>query len=123
MATVDVVGRGLRVRFSWWERFAVMRGEVVVPLAAVRLIEHVERPLARTRGGRAGFLVSGVMKVGVWGFGKGVRQLVSVRRTVPALRVTLDRPTSGLRFDELLISTTEAALLAKSITDRRAADQ
>lgn len=123
MATMKVVGRELRVRFSRWERLAVRRAEVVVPLAAVRAIEHLGQPMAHTRGGRTGLLVSGVMKVGVWGLGAGVRQLVSVRRAVPALRITLDRQASGARFDELLISTADAARLAQSIRARRAAGQ
>lgn len=121
MATMAVVGRELRVRFSTWERLAVRRGKFVVPLVAVRSVERVDKPMAHTRGGRVGFLVSGVVRVGVWGLGTGMRQLVSVRRTVPALRITLDRTASGGRFDELLISVANAAEVAESITNRRVA--
>jgi hypothetical protein len=86
---------------------------VTVPLSAVRRVECVDRPLAHTRGGRMGLLVSGVVKVGVWGLGTGRRQLVSVRRNVPALRVTVDRSVTG--YDELLISTERAGEMAAAI--------
>jgi hypothetical protein len=118
MATMEVVGHELRVRFSDWERLAVWRAEFAVPLAAVRTVERVDQPVAHARGGRVGFLVSGVVKVGVWGLGTGVRQLVSVRRTVPALRITLDRSADGGRFNELLISVANADQLAELITNR-----
>ncbi len=117
MAKVDVAGE-LRVRFSAWERLAVWRDEVVVPLAAIKAVELVEEPVARARGGRAGVLVSGVLKVGFWGLGTGVRQLVSVRRGVPALRVEVDRAASGLSCDELLISARNAAEAADALTVR-----
>ncbi|GAA4527576.1 hypothetical protein [Amycolatopsis samaneae] len=121
MAVVEVVGDELRVGFSRWERLAARRAGLVVPLAAVRAVECVGDPLARTRGGRVGFLVSGLVKVGVWGLGTGRRQLVSVRRAVPALRVTLDRAAHGGRFDELLISTDDAEGLAAAISGVRTA--
>jgi hypothetical protein len=63
-----------------------------------------------------GLLVSGVVKVGIWGLGTGIRQLVSVRRRVPGLRITLDRTVSGGRFDELLISTKDAGRVAEEIS-------
>lgn len=116
MARMKVVGGELRVKFSAWERLAVWRDEVVVPVSAIRAVEHVESAVGRARGGRAGVLISGVLKVGFWGLGTGVRQLVSVRRGVPALRVEVDRAGSGLHFDELLISTRDAAEVAEALT-------
>jgi hypothetical protein len=118
MATMRVTGRELHVRFTRWERLMVRRHELVVPLAGVRKVERIEHPLRRTRGGRFGLVVTGVLKVGTWGVGTGVRQLVSVRRAVPALLITLDRSVTGGRFDELLISTTDAAQVAETIMSR-----
>lgn len=118
MASVRVVGDELRVEFTGWERLAVRREELVVPLSAVRKAERVGKPLAHTRGGRVGVLISGVLKTGVWGIGTGICQLVSVRRDVPALRVVLDRGGYGGRFDELLISTANAGELAGAIAAR-----
>lgn len=115
MANIDIAGGEVRVRFSDWERLAVWRSEVVVPVAAIRDVEYVEEPVGRARGGRAGVLISGVLKVGFWGLGTGVRQLVSVRRGVPALRVGIDRAAAGLHFDELLISVRNAAELADAL--------
>jgi hypothetical protein len=113
MATMRVIGNELRVEFATWERLMMLRGNLVVPLTAVRGVERVDKALRRTRGGRRGLLVSGVVKVGIWGLGAGVRQLVSVTRGAPALRITLDRTVTG--FDELLISTTDADRVAEAI--------
>lgn len=115
MATVDITDGGVRVRFSSWERLAVWRDEVVVPRAAINFVEQVDAPLRRTRGGRAGALISGVLKVGYWGLGTGVRQLVSVRRGVPGLRIEIDRAAAGLSFDEVLVSVPDAAALAGAL--------
>ncbi|WP_037357798.1 hypothetical protein [Amycolatopsis orientalis] len=114
MAKAEIVRDRLRVRFAWWERLAVWRAEITVPLARIRTAETVDDPLARTRGGRAGILVSGVCKVGIWGLGTGTRQLVSVRRSKPALRIVLD----GGKVGELLLSLPDAAGLAEAIEAR-----
>lgn len=56
--------------------------------------------------GRAGLLVSGVLKLGRWGIGTPTRRFVSVRRWVPALRVVVaDRFQEQLGYHEILIST------------------
>ncbi|MFI7119956.1 hypothetical protein [Amycolatopsis sp. NPDC049868] len=115
MATIDIADGGVRVRFSTWERLAVWRDEVVVPPAAIKAVEHVDAPLRRTRGGRAGALISGVLKVGYWGLGTGTRQLVSARRGVPGLRIEVDREVAGLPFDEILVSVPNAAQLAAAL--------
>jgi hypothetical protein len=113
MATMKVRGSELRVRFAAWERPIVWRAGLDVPLTAIRSVERVEDALGRTRGGRVAFLISGVVKVGRWGLGTGTRQLVSVRRKAPTLRITLDRTVTG--YDELLISTKDADRLAEVI--------
>ncbi|RSN45802.1 hypothetical protein DMC64_13680 [Amycolatopsis sp. WAC 04197] len=109
MATIDIADGGVRVRFSSWERLAVWRDEVIVPSSAIKAVEFVEEPVRRTRGGRAGVLISGVLKVGYWGLGTRTRQLVSARRGVPGLRVEIDRAVAGLPFDEVLVSAPNAA--------------
>ncbi|RSM56004.1 hypothetical protein DL991_09285 [Amycolatopsis sp. WAC 01375] len=120
MATMDITEGGVRVRFSGWERLAVWRDEVVVPRAAIKVVEHVDAPLRRTRGGRVGALISGVLKVGYWGLGTGIRQLVSVRRGVPGLRIEIDRGVAGLSFDEVLVSVPNAAELADALAPSNA---
>ena len=113
MATMKVTGNELRVRFAAWERPFVWRAKLDVPLTAIRGVQRVDRALRLTRGGRVGLLISGVMKSGRWGFGAGTRQLVSVRRGVPALRIALSRAETG--YDELLISVADADRLAEVI--------
>jgi hypothetical protein len=63
-----------------------------------------------------GFLVSGVVKVGRWGLGTGVRQLVAVRRDTPAVLVKVDQSVEG--FSELLVSTARADELVEALTSR-----
>ncbi|MCG5218377.1 hypothetical protein [Streptosporangium sp. KLBMP 9127] len=120
MAAV-IIDRGmLVVRFEGWERLFARRGDVQVPMRAVREADLVERPLRAVRGARSGISVSGVLKVGVWGLGVGIRQLVSARHDVPGLRVEVDRAVSGLPFDELIISTPDAAALVRTLKGVRA---
>jgi hypothetical protein len=94
---------------AWWEQpFLAGRSRIEVPAGAVRGVEVVER--AVTRGVRSGLVVTGLVKVGRWGIGTGQRQLVIVRRGVPVLRLLVDRSVTG--YDEMLISTPDAARLA-----------
>ncbi len=113
MATMKVTGNELRVRFAAWERPFVWRAKLDVPLSAIRGVSRVERALRLTRGGRVGMLISGLIKVGRWGIGTGTRQLVSVKRNVPTLRIALSRAETG--YDELLISVADADRLAEAI--------
>jgi hypothetical protein len=122
MALVSIHDNALVIRFARWERLFAARASMTVPLAAVRAVACADRPLAATRGARwVGMFVTGVVKIGSWGTGTRTRQFVCVRRGVPGLRVVLDRRASGLRFDELLISTAGAADLARAIEQLRAA--
>lgn len=116
MARVDLNERSLRIEFSRLERLMTWSARVTVPLTAIRAVEVLDAPLRHTRGGRVGFLVPGVVKVGRWGFGTGMRQLVSVRRGTPGLLVNVDRSTVG--FDELLVSTDRAEELAAALASR-----
>jgi hypothetical protein len=59
-------------------------------------------------------VVTGFRKIGRWGIGVGLRQLVSVRRGQPALRLRLDRATTG--YDEVLVSLPDAAAVAARVT-------
>lgn len=119
MATVAVEGRDVVVRLSRWERpFAGGRSELIIPLAAVRAAEWVERPTrwSATPGARAGLLVTGVLKLGRWGLGTGTHRFVSVRRWVPALRVTVDDAQVGrLGYGEILVSAPDAERLAAEL--------
>ena len=113
MATARRHDAGVVVEFRGWERLFTGRAVLEIPVAAIREAGCVERPLRATRGARAGLVVSGFRKIGRWGIGVGLRQLVSVRRGVPALRLVLDRNATG--YDEVLVSVPDAAALAASL--------
>jgi hypothetical protein len=107
------------VELARWERvFAGRRSRIVVPVRAVVRAEPVERPTAAaaTPGGRSGLVITGVLKVGRWGIGTGKHRFVSVRRGVPGLRLVLDRSAAEeLGYDELLVSTPDAAGIAAAL--------
>jgi hypothetical protein len=113
MARVEERGSGVVVRFEGWEPLFTGRAQLEVPFGAIRDVAVVENGLRATRGGRAGLLVTGVRKIGRWGLGVGLRQLVSVRRGQPALHLRLDRGVTG--YDEVLVSLADAAAVAAGL--------
>jgi hypothetical protein len=119
VAHVHMDDVSVTVELAWWERlFAGGRAQIVVPVGAIVLAECVDRPTAMsaTPGGRAGLLVTGVLKVGRWGIGAGSRQFVSARRGVPGLRLVLAAGAAAqVRYDELLVSVPDAARLAAAL--------
>jgi hypothetical protein len=97
-----------------------MRGRADVPLAAIREAATVS-PLSAVRGIRAhGITVLGLLQVGRWGVGAGVRQLVAVRRGRPAVRLVVD-PAAGFGFDELVVSLRDADGIVRAVTRGRQA--
>jgi hypothetical protein len=113
MARIDERGGAVVVRFSGWEPLFTGRAQLEIPRSALRGTEVVENGLRATRGARVGLHVTGYRKIGRWGLGVGLRQLVSVRRGQPALRLHLDRPTTG--YDEVLVSLPDAAAVAAGL--------
>jgi hypothetical protein len=108
MTTLHVEGNSLVLRFTTFEKIAGLVRDTRVPLSAIRSAALVEDGLAAARGLRApGLGLPGIRKLGTWRT-LGAKSLVSVRRGVPAVRVTLD---SG-RYDTLLVSTPDAAAVA-----------
>ncbi|GAC1441741.1 MAG: hypothetical protein NVSMB51_21980 [Solirubrobacteraceae bacterium] len=53
MATIEVEGSELVVALTWLEKLAAMRGNVRVPMAAVRSVAVEDRPWRALRGFRA----------------------------------------------------------------------
>ncbi|CAM4320570.1 hypothetical protein NONI108955_20630 [Nocardia ninae] len=121
MAAVYVDQEAVRIELGWWERlFAGQRKRLVVPVASIVEAERVDRPtkFSATPGARSGLVVTGVVKVGRWGIGTGTSLFVSVRRSVPALRLAIDKPTAEqLGFDVILVSTPEVDRLVGSLTN------
>ncbi|MEV0805947.1 hypothetical protein [Micromonospora sp. NPDC050200] len=79
MASVTFTGDLIDIRFTGWERLWVARERLAVPVAAIRQAACVDKPLPLARGARRGYVVSGLVKIGVWGVFGGPRQLVAAR--------------------------------------------
>jgi hypothetical protein len=113
MARIEERSGAVVVRFEGWEPLFTGRTQLEIPSPAIRRVDVVDNGLRATRGGRAGLLVTGVRKIGRWGIGVGLRQLVSVRRREPTLRLALDREITG--YDEVLVSLPNAAAVAADL--------
>lgn len=113
MARIEERSGAVVVRFEKWEPLFTRRTRLAVPSGAIRAVDVVENGLRATRGARVGLLVTGLRKIGRWGLGVGLRQLVSVRRGQPALRLVLDREITG--YDEVLVSLPDAAAVAAAL--------
>ncbi|MEV6557529.1 hypothetical protein AB0M22_17555 [Nocardia sp. NPDC051756] len=121
MAAVYVDQETVRIELGWWERiFAGQRKRLIVPVASVLEARRVDRPTkySATPGGRAGVVVTGVVKIGRWGIGTRTSVFVSVRRSIPALRLTLDKSAAEeLGYDVILVSTPQVDRLVGSLTN------
>ncbi|MFG2043670.1 hypothetical protein [Dactylosporangium sp. NPDC048998] len=115
MASVTLIEDSIDIRFTRWERLWVGRERLAVPLAAVRQVACVDDPLRLARGARSGYVVSGFVKIGVWGVFGGPRQLVAARRGERGLHLVLDRAAAGGEFDEVVLSGAAAPGIADTI--------
>lgn len=121
MARASINGRVLVVRFSAGERVFTLCGRVELPLEAVRRADSVP-PMSGLRGiRRYGISVLGLLHIGRWGTGAGVRQLVAVRRGSPAVRLRVDPAATGVRFDEIVVSLPDVDRLVAAVTRGQAA--
>jgi hypothetical protein len=106
MADMVVDGNELVVRLGGWEKFAALRGDVRVPLAAARAAVIEPEPFRALRGLRApGTAWPGRIAYGVWRTVRGRPDFVAIRRGMPVIRVELDSPA---RFGRLLVSVDDA---------------
>lgn len=122
MATVRIADDGLIVEFSTrLERLFASREPLRVPLSAITGAIEITDPLAHTRGARKGMNVTGFTKIGTWGLGRGVRQLVCAYRAEPGIQVYIDRDRADTGFDELVLSTPDAAAVVRALANRVAA--
>ena len=114
MSTVILDEHRLTVRFEQTERLFVRRDHFTVDRAAILGAAVTDKPLRVPHGARGGLSAAGLAKIGVWGLLGGVRQLVSVRRGRPALRLLLD-PDRADGFSELVVSVPDADRLAEAL--------
>lgn len=111
MATFSTFGDMLSVRLTRREKIAAARGDLHVPLMAVRDVCVHHDALVAARGVRApGIGVPGVAKIGI-SRGRGRHDLVVARRGIPAVCVKLDRG----RHDEIIVSDPNAEAIAHQI--------
>jgi hypothetical protein len=124
MGTVHVDENTVTVQLSAFEKlFCGGRSRIVVPRAEIRRVERVDRPTraSATGIGRAGLVITGVLKLGRWGIGSPTNRFVSVRRWVPALRIVVDdRFREQLGYHELLISTPDVDRVTAELGARTA---
>ncbi len=113
MIQVEIREETLTVFFASWARLFTRTGAVSVPVAAIREVHHLDRPLAAATGLHSGLLVSGFAKVGTWTSMTGVKRLVAARRGVPGLRIILNGRRSG--YDELVLSVESAEEIGRRL--------
>ena len=108
MARVGREGDELVVRLNDLEKAGALRGDVRVPLSAVRAVTVSERPFRDLRGLRApGAGLPGVIALGTWRY-RGGKDFAALYRGGPALVVELDE---GAPYRRLLVSAHDAVAL------------
>jgi hypothetical protein len=119
VTTLRDTGDMLEVRHTRWEKVAGLLRDVRVPLSAIDHIDVVPNGLTATRGLRApGLAIPGRRKIGTWR-GREGRQLISVRRGQPAVRVYL----RGSGYDVLVIGSPDAEAVASRLVAAASRDQ
>lgn len=114
MTTLNVDDHLLTLTFPGWERLMVGRAGYSVALDAIESVEAMPGWSSEVLGWRSGLAISGIRKLGIYRHPDGTRRLVSMTRGLPLLRIRLrDREVAG--FDELLVSTPEAAEVAAEL--------
>ena len=107
MTTLEINSTQLRIHFTAFEHVAGLVRDVEVPLSAIRAVRVVDDGLSAARGLRApGLGIPGYRLLGTWRTWSS-KDLVSVRRGEPALRIEL----SGQRWSTLLVGSPEAGPL------------
>ena len=104
MARIYLDGPELVVGLSRLEKLGAFRGDVRVPLAAIRSAEVDPEPWSSLRGMRSpGTGIPGVIALGMRTHSGGL-DFAALHGKGPAVRVDLDRPS---RFGRLIVSVRE----------------
>jgi hypothetical protein len=111
METFRVDGGDLVLRLTLREKVAALRGDVRVPVSAVRSVEVVDEPLRAVRGIRApGVGIPAGAKVGTWRR-RGGPTFAVVWGGGPGVRVRLD----GQRYAELVVTVPDPRTTAAEL--------
>ncbi|MCD7102076.1 hypothetical protein [Pseudoclavibacter sp. 13-3] len=119
MTNITSNDTGVHIRFPGWEAIMAGRASLNVPRAAVLSVSAEPGWTSEILGARSGLVISGFRKLGVFTHPRGTRRLVSMKRGLPLLRLTVDRTQVG--FDEILLSTPDADRIAVSVRSERRA--
>ncbi len=113
MARLLVDGDTLVVRLSLLEKLGALRGDVRLPLRAVRDIRVSDSPWEELRGVRAAG--TGLPRVVALGTrrGPGTRDFAAVYRGMPGVVIELDRAALG----RLVVSTADPAEVVRRVGD------
>jgi hypothetical protein len=113
MAALVVEGEELVVRMSGWEQAAALRGDVRVPLSAVRSVRLEPDPWHALRGIRApGTGWPGLIAYGVRRMTGERPDFAAVLRRRPTVLVELDPPSD---FAQLLVSVSDGGATVASV--------
>jgi hypothetical protein len=111
MARLVIESDELVVRLSPLEKLGAARGNVRIPLRAVRNVRATDHPWQELRGMRApGTGLPGVIALCTLR-GRGFRDFAAVYKTGPAVVVDAARPP----FDRVIVSCVDAAAVAERI--------
>ncbi|MBI2244563.1 MAG: hypothetical protein HYU55_11695 [Nocardioides sp.] len=110
MTDLTLTADDLAVRFTPAEKALGILRNVTVPRSAITSAVLVRSWRREVRGLRVGLGLPGIRLLGTWR-SRGHKQLVALRRDVPAVRIGL----VGASYDELLVSTPDAERLVAEL--------
>ena len=112
LGRVAVDDERVEIVFGWWEVPFVGRRRLEVGHEEVAKAAVIAHPMRRNLGPRAGFWITGLVKVGL--FGTARRCVTSVRRGRPALHLIL-REGGERVFHEVLVGDARAREHAQAL--------
>ena len=112
MADVFIDRDNVQVVFGPLEQLGALRSTFQVPVSSIRSVSVSHDPFEAVKGVRApGVALPGRMALGTWRSRRHGRLVVAAYRGRPALVLEVD----GERFDRVVVSTDQAAVLAERL--------
>lgn len=121
MARLDIAADRIRVHLDWWEKLAVRRSHLTIPMHAVEHVDVVSDAGAALGDGRYEHAtrIPGITAAGTLTTedSEGRRTFAVCHRNLPGLVLTLNRAT----YHRIVLSTSHAEGYARQIEDHLAA--